>query len=491
MTNGGSHSRADTYIQQPPDDANASPSNAAMVRKRGRKPSAAERGQKRAFELSEEQDEDTRHQDHTSDVSIPAPSSLTGPHDEDVMQIQTEDARVRAQELATVRRALEEQDSRLDDELRLPAKGKRGRPRKQPQNEWQNGTEDGLFPDLNSQSRASIQSQNKQVDVFREPGADIVDGPPKKERRGEAASVKGSSSRKPKPAERNPRAKVTSKRGRETRAGAVASMQKTPDAEAQGGVECDLEVAEPVQEATTSLSQPAQDLPKARGRPKPRSLVLLRSETPQDAANFTRSGRTSVKPLAFWRNEKFVFSNTKEDGQRLSLAGIKEVIRTREAEEGLPRHKRKKNTKKRASDVTSGDPGRPEKWEKAGSLEGQVMVWDPHLGKASDESLENIGKNARYTFTAIDLLMIHRACRGSEGVRGALQRSQKSKFQVRQNHSSPLLTFWDRRTSSGRGEKNQEFEAESHGILGILRSRASHNQCVPIQYWPWGNVASA
>jgi centromere protein C len=144
---------------------------------------------------------------------------------------------------------------------------------------------------------------------------------------------------------------------------------------------------------------------KVKARPgPPRSLYILRRETPaDDAVTHTRSGRVSVKPLAYWRNERCVFGSSPRganlaDGARFPLNSIKEIVRTEEVAESLDKKKsrgKKKGGKKakgkarqtsaEEEDTSDSDfdlddvPENPdaEPWEnESGTLRGNVSIWD-------------------------------------------------------------------------------------------------------------------
>jgi centromere protein C len=128
-----------------------------------------------------------------------------------------------------------------------------------------------------------------------------------------------------------------------------------------------------------------------RGPPLPRSnrgLVILRRETPADGLGFkqTRSGRNSIKPLAYWKNERIEFDSADEndDGKygKFLLPRIKEVVRADEVEQ--PQSKRSKSyyksksKKKRTVEPESEDEGIAEPWEAdPGRFIGEVREWDP------------------------------------------------------------------------------------------------------------------
>lgn len=137
-----------------------------------------------------------------------------------------------------------------------------------------------------------------------------------------------------------------------------------------------------------------------RGKPKARSLQILRSTTPSDVdgARFTRSGRASVKPIEYWRGERIIYTEPKRDGPRLSLPGIKEVIRAEDvSEDPKPRSRKRAPGKRKAvveedEEEEEEDPD-VEEWEvDPGLLEGEVLQWDPDAQRASQDVAEQIGK---------------------------------------------------------------------------------------------------
>ncbi|KIW79227.1 hypothetical protein Z517_05839 [Fonsecaea pedrosoi CBS 271.37] len=153
---------------------------------------------------------------------------------------------------------------------------------------------------------------------------------------------------------------------------------------------------------------------KARPGP-PRSLYILRRETPaDDSVRHTRSGRASVKPLAYWRNERCVYGaspggDSLADGARFPLNSIKEIVRIEEVEPniGKKKSKGKKNAKGKgkarqesveASDSSDSElnvdeiPEDPnaEPWETGtGTFRGIVSVWD-NEGQTPTEEEEEV-----------------------------------------------------------------------------------------------------
>lgn len=134
---------------------------------------------------------------------------------------------------------------------------------------------------------------------------------------------------------------------------------------------------------------------RVRARPNPpRSLYVLRRETPaDDSVTLTRSGRMSVKPLAYWRNERCVWGGSPQselkDGTRFPINSIKEVIRTEEyyspaAKKGRARKKGKAKVKveeETEEEETIIREAHVEEWEvDSGTIRGIVSEWDSDAG---------------------------------------------------------------------------------------------------------------
>ncbi|KAK4122516.1 hypothetical protein N657DRAFT_620335 [Parathielavia appendiculata] len=140
-------------------------------------------------------------------------------------------------------------------------------------------------------------------------------------------------------------------------------------------------------------------LPKSRGL-----LINRRTEVPGDPSSSmlrTRSGRTSFKPLAYWRNERVEFEKDEaEDAfaggrthkpKKFVLPSVKEVVRVDEPEpEVRPKSSRrggakqgglgKRGKRRRSSQVydEDEDDGPAEVWElDPGTVTGEVVVWQP------------------------------------------------------------------------------------------------------------------
>ncbi len=166
--------------------------------------------------------------------------------------------------------------------------------------------------------------------------------------------------------------------------------------------------------STQQEAELGQIIEKVRARPgQQKSLYILRRETPaDDSAVHTRSGRVSVKPLAYWRNERCVYGGSPgganlADGARFPLNSIKEIIRTEEVEHSRSqspsksKRKGKKGKDKARAGTVEGsdseidfDEAREdpvaEEWEtNTGTYRGGVSIWDQGQ-QAPLEALEEV-----------------------------------------------------------------------------------------------------
>jgi len=149
-----------------------------------------------------------------------------------------------------------------------------------------------------------------------------------------------------------------------------------------------------------------------RGPPLPRNnrgLIILRRETPNDATGFqtTRSGRNSIKPLAYWKNERIEFyGDEAEDGAKgkILLPRIKEVVRADEPEvhtRKRPQYKPNKGKKRRAPHLESEDDDEIEPWEiEPGRIVADVRDWDPENDSGEiEERVEEIALSSAAIIT--------------------------------------------------------------------------------------------
>ncbi|KAJ5364645.1 uncharacterized protein N7496_010358 [Penicillium cataractarum] len=141
------------------------------------------------------------------------------------------------------------------------------------------------------------------------------------------------------------------------------------------------------------LDRVVENYAQRSGPLKGRSLYILKREDPSSSeTTHTRSGRVSVRPLAYWRNERCVFGDGEAaEGQRYPLSTIKEVIRTEELEPDRPRkgkRGRKGKSKKQKDESSDEDEidDDADLWEKeTGVLHGYVSKWDPVAQTSTSE----------------------------------------------------------------------------------------------------------
>ncbi|KAJ6127460.1 hypothetical protein N7523_003072 [Penicillium sp. IBT 18751x] len=139
------------------------------------------------------------------------------------------------------------------------------------------------------------------------------------------------------------------------------------------------------------LDRVIENYAQRSGPLKGRSLYILKRENPSDtSATHTRSGRVSVRPLAYWRNERCVFGDGEAaEGQRFPLSTIKEVIRTEDAQadqqKKSKRAGRKSKKNKQREDSSDEEDEEADVWEKEGVLHGYVPKWDPKTQASTSE----------------------------------------------------------------------------------------------------------
>ncbi|CEJ54715.1 hypothetical protein PMG11_01011 [Penicillium brasilianum] len=204
-----------------------------------------------------------------------------------------------------------------------------------------------------------------------------------------------SSSKAPK---KGPAAKAT----KATKAPAKATGKRRQITKPQQAAEDEEPVeARPTKKAKTTATEPldpeldrvVENYAQRSGPLKGRSLYILKREDPSASeTTHTRSGRVSVRPLAYWRNERCVFGDGEAaEGQRYPLSTIKEVIRTEELEPDRPKkgkRGRKGKSKKQKDESSDEDEidDDADLWEKeTGVLHGYVSKWDPTTQTSTSE----------------------------------------------------------------------------------------------------------
>lgn len=199
---------------------------------------------------------------------------------------------------------------------------------------------------------------------------------------------------------RNPKKKIQRDEGDET-------QDPRPTKKARGrskAQESNLQLSD---EQQRRLDEVVDNYTKTNGPlGKNRSLVILRRETPSDSTvKHTRSGRVSVKPLAYWRNEKIVYGSSDfEIGQRFPMSTITEIIRTEQVDTGTTKKSKRSSKKKQKpkkdrdelSDDETAEHAEPWETEGGGVFYGPVKVWDPEL-QAGTQNEEMMGMYHLFT----------------------------------------------------------------------------------------------
>lgn len=147
-----------------------------------------------------------------------------------------------------------------------------------------------------------------------------------------------------------------------------------------------------------------------RGPPMPRNnrgLFILRRETPMEGTfKQTRSGRNSIKPVAWWKNERIEYEEDEaQDGEtKFLLSRIKEVVRAEEVEPPKRLKNKTKRTKgrKQTAEPDSEADEEVEAWEEEpGRIYGDVRLWDPEdqIGSQTQEAEEEIALSSAAIIT--------------------------------------------------------------------------------------------
>ncbi|KAF5876103.1 putative cupin domain-containing protein [Botrytis fragariae] len=220
-----------------------------------------------------------------------------------------------------------------------------------------------------------------QIEPVEEERKEIKERPTKKARRS-AEAVEA-----PQPTRKNP-----GKSGRPSNASKSTTVPKAA-AKPKGRSKM-----APVSEVDSPLVHRGPPIPRKNG------LYILRRETALGGTGMlrTRSGRNSMKPLAFWKGEHVEYDDdgTVPDGThgaKILLPSIKEVVRVDEVEQekrSRPKYQKssKRKSKKRAREELDED-SETEEWEsQPGRIEGSVRIWDPEdqVGENAAEKVEDV-----------------------------------------------------------------------------------------------------
>ena len=170
-----------------------------------------------------------------------------------------------------------------------------------------------------------------------------------------------------------------------------------------------------------SIAENAAESPEIERRPplpgRNRGLFILRRETPSaGSASFqqTRSGRTSIKPLAWWAGERTELESSEifDGKQKLIVNSIKEVVRADEAEKPQRSFSRARSYRPTKGRSKSKPPKEPESededlepWElEPGQISGLVREWDPD--DPSGRNAEEVDGLIAYSAGAVETRVV-------------------------------------------------------------------------------------
>lgn len=123
----------------------------------------------------------------------------------------------------------------------------------------------------------------------------------------------------------------------------------------------------------------------------PRSIVRLRAGTPaeDEGATVTRSGRTSFKPLQYWKSESFTYNHGEIDGivRASEVPQVKQTIRR-----GKVNKKKKRaaldSIREEDDEEEEDEELQPEMWESelGGEIRAKIKEWDPETGDVKKQA---------------------------------------------------------------------------------------------------------
>lgn len=399
-------------IERSPKKTRSVASSSSSVVRRGKPQQLSEKGRKRPFDLSmtdEEEEEDfsgNLHGDDTQSLNDNDLGQALG-HQEDgtaSAQIEDESLPLVQEESSEMLPDMLQKTDNLQERVEPPQKKKRGRvaktktaaPEKQA---TPTADVDGLNISANSLAakRRGRPAKKKSVDLEApEIGQgdshviELIKGRGRKKGKEEVRTEDQQEAvvGREKPAKR---ARHTSVQRTPTKAGRKVKKPGLTE------LDPNVPIANGIGRGKTFSAEPVP-LSTALGNPKSRSLYILRHETPaeDDGSRLLRSGRTSVRPIAFWRGERIVYGESNIDGKNVVLPAIKEVIRTEEVVDSKPKKIYRRGNgpgRARLYDVEEEDEDEDaEAWEQEpGVLRAEVLQWDPVTQRGIDDNVEDVG----------------------------------------------------------------------------------------------------
>ena len=227
-------------------------------------------------------------------------------------------------------------------------------------------------------------------------------------------------------------------------------------------------ILEPVPEPAPPLS------PFRKTRPKRRGLQIVKDKTVAevDGARYTRSGRTSVKPVEYWRGERVIYSEPRREGGRVSLPGIMDVVRIEDGSQKTKSTKPSKSgrSRRRQPSVESQDDPE-EEWEiEPGVFIGEVPYWDPIEQRGDPQYSEQVGEylpsSTRSLLKLADLAL------APSGLAALTKEVQGASFQFAKHLTLPFFHSGMLDLPPG-GEKTSRNSRQFHMVFWVSSGRVA------------------
>jgi hypothetical protein len=170
---------------------------------------------------------------------------------------------------------------------------------------------------------------------------------------------------------------------------AVRPVKRAKNSSKAGPSERDPNILMRSQSQTSDDNMQKKSLWNKTGRGVPRTLQILRQESVSDGSNLvTRSGRRSVKPIAYWHGEQI---ERAYDGTMLNIVRAESV----EVEpKPTKRGRRKVQPLPALAEEEEHGGLQLEQWEADGqTINGLVREWDAEYGVAMEDEEIETGMN--------------------------------------------------------------------------------------------------
>ena len=402
-------SRKSTELSPLPARSTVSPSPAVKSSKLGR---PLGKNKKRVFDLSledddiEEQEGDGRSGKDTANINRQESSRHVEedfhPYDDSVPNIEDESLHINGNDMLEGDEQTQLTADSLPEEKQYQVKAKRGRPPKHAEAKSIQDESSRLDDDAASSARAAKRAGRPRKSATTDADNSLVDQ--------QVDQPKGKRGRKPKgevfqddvdeeetgplKGSKRPRIDPTELSSAETNVKAGKTKAKKPPPSER---DPNAKIVAAKRKGKAPSVEPAGRF----ARPRSRGLTILRTGTPaeDDGARVLKTGRTSVKPIAYWRNERIVYGEMNMDGKDLVLPAIKEVIRTDEIIETRPKYsyRRRGATVRSRShaleEVEEEEDEDQEEWEAdPGYLHTEVLRWDSETERGLEEVHEEVGE---------------------------------------------------------------------------------------------------